>query len=580
MEVFAFHILKLNIVAAILIILTKLLASILKDKVSVRWKYVLWMLISLTLLAPVRISTGLSAVELQVSKESGKTADVQEPVHVSTEQTSQQPLKPVVDTEGKSTGNSNPTHKNAYVVYGTGKNLEIVARIFTAVWLGIALLKLLSDLLGYYLSIKELDRMSLPVSDPVSLRLYQDICQSRNIRKAPGLYQNAGITTPLLAGLFCTRLYLPSTGYSASERKLVFEHELTHYCHRDLWYKMLLHLCASIYWFNPFLLLMQKEADKDIENLCDAAVIRRVSKKECQLYRQLLLRTVALSNHVPYVTASLNDSGMVFKERVLYMLNIRKFRSGTVPGILLAVLLVAGNLVFSVSAGIEASPQQRDDIIAEEGASEGNVGPKNPAVPSELVDMQADPKAPSENSGNAPYEVIGGENNEAKTAGVDSNENATENTTDNTVQGSNSSQEPGENTYLYENLPSGAPYTSGFDGAGGVASIVAPGEDEESARVLQDNGDGTYSDENGFRYTYQGNGSWADGSGNSYQTWNDKDYAFGTQLDSHELQGSNGTTSVKSTTNGDYYYRDENGVGYTDNGDGTWTDENGNSYTE
>ena len=135
MEVFAFHILKLNIVAAILIILTKLLAGILKDKVSVRWKYVLWMLISLTLLAPVRISTGLSAVELQVSKESGKTADVQEPVHVSTEQTSQQPLKPVVDTEGKSTENSNPTHKNAYVVYGTGKNLEIVARIFTAVWL-------------------------------------------------------------------------------------------------------------------------------------------------------------------------------------------------------------------------------------------------------------------------------------------------------------------------------------------------------------------------------------------------------------------------------------------------------------
>ena len=294
-----------------------------------------------------------------------------------------------------------------------------------AVWLGIALLKLLSDLLGYYLSMKELDRMSLPVSDPVSLRLYQEVCQSRNIRKAPGLYQNAGLTTPLLAGLFRTRLYLPATGYSASERQLVFEHELTHYCHGDLWYKMLLHLCASIYWFNPFLLLMQKEADKDIENLCDAAVIRRVSKKECQLYRQLLLRTVAFSNHVPYVTASLNDSGMVFKERVLYMLNIRKFRSGTVPGILLAVLLVAGNMVFSVSAGIEASPQQRDDIIAEEGASKGNAGPKNPAVPSELVDMQADPKAPSENSGNAPYEVIGGENNEAKTAGVDSNENAT-----------------------------------------------------------------------------------------------------------------------------------------------------------
>ena len=76
-------------------------------------------------------------------------------------------------------------------------------------------------------------------------------------------------------------------------------------CIRDR-YKMLLRICASIYWFNPFLLIMLKEADKDIENLCDAAVVRRVNKKEHKLYRQLLLRTVAMENQIPYVTASLN----------------------------------------------------------------------------------------------------------------------------------------------------------------------------------------------------------------------------------------------------------------------------------
>ena len=31
----------------------------------------------------------------------------------------------------------------------------------------------------------------------------------------------------------------------------------------------------------------------------------------------------------------------------------------------------------------------------------------------------------------------------------------------------------------------------------------------------------TYSDDNGFRYSYQGNGAWADANGNSYSTWND-----------------------------------------------------------
>lgn len=73
---------------------------------------------------------------------------------------------------------------------------------------------------------------------------------------------------------------------------------------------------------------MLKEADKDIENLCDTAVVRRVNKKEHKLYRQLLLRTVAMENQIPYVTASLNDSEMVFKDRILYMVNIRKLRKG------------------------------------------------------------------------------------------------------------------------------------------------------------------------------------------------------------------------------------------------------------
>ena len=98
---------------------------------------------------------------------------------------------------------------------------------------------------------------------------------------------------------------------------------------------------------------MLKEADKDIENLCDTAVVRRVNKKEHKLYRQLLLRTVAMENQIPYVTASLNDSEMVFKDRILYMVNIRKLRKGILPGILVTLLLAGGNLVFNVSAGTD-----------------------------------------------------------------------------------------------------------------------------------------------------------------------------------------------------------------------------------
>ena len=598
MEVFVLHILKLNMIAAVVILLVRVLAILFKGRVSARWKYFIWLLLAVTLCVPVRLPANLALVYVKVQSNSQR--DVQAS---KTEEHTVRSGKGQKITETVSSSNSNrkslteiPEQKRT-LMWESDKWMEIVTVIFVTVWLSVAVLKLAGELLAYYLSMKKLERMSLSVSDPVSIQMYREACRRRQIRRIPELRQNAGLTTPLLAGLFHTKLYLPAAGYSAEERKLVFYHELTHYCHRDLWYKMLLRICASIYWFNPFLLIMLKEADKDIENLCDTEVVHRVNKKEHKLYRQLLLRTVAMNSQIPYVTASLNDSGMVFKDRILYMVNIQKLRRGILPGVLLAVLLVGGNLVFTVSAlpvGTGTSAQGNSD-----GAADDDIPYPDFAPFSELVDMQNAPAISDGQAGAGNAEDVSGvaenlqdnaSNRMESTAGaVTGSETTTDSvspSTEDSMQDNTDSTDSGntgentDNIDHYAHLPAGVPYTSGYSSASGVASIVAPGEDENDARVLQDNGDGTYSDEIGFTYSYQGDGTWADAYGNSYRTWNDEDYNFGNQLGQHELQGSNGTVDIKETTNGDYYYRDADGVGYTDNGDGTWTDENGNNYTE
>ena len=598
MEVFVLHILKLNMIAAVVILLVRILAILFKGRVSARWKYFIWLLLAVTLCAPVRLPANLALVDVKVQSNSQR--DVQEP---KTENHTVRSGKDQKITETVSSSNSNrksmteiPEQKRT-VMWESDKWMEIVTVIFVTVWLSVAVLKMAGELLAYCLSMKKLERMSLTVSDPVSIQMYREVCRRRQICRIPELRQNAGLTTPLLAGLFHTKLYLPAAGYSAEERKLVFYHELTHYCHRDLWYKMLLRICASIYWFNPFLLIMLKEADKDIENLCDTEVVHRVNKKEHQLYRQLLLRTVAMNSQIPYVTASLNDSGMVFKDRILYMVNIQKLRRGILPGVLLAVLLVGGNLVFTVSVlpvGTGTSAQGNSD-----GAADDDIPYPDFAPFSELVDMQNAPAISDGQAGAGNAEDVSGvaenlqdnaSNRMESTAGAltgsetttdsvsPSTEDRMQDNTDSTDSGNTG--ENTDNIDHYAHLPAGVPYTSGYSSASGVASIVAPGEDENDARVLHDNGDGTYSDEIGFTYSYQGDGTWADAYGNSYRTWNDEDYNFGNQLEHHELQSSSGSVDVKETTNGDYYYRDSDGVGYTDNGDGTWTDENGNTYTE
>ena len=582
LEVFILHILKLNIIAAVVILLVKVLATLFKGRVSARWKYLIWLLITISLCVPVRLPANLALVDFKVLRSSQQNTQNPKITDYAVRPEESQKITETVSSASNDMKNLTeiPEQKRT-VRYESDKWLGIVAVIFAAVWLSVAVLKLTGELLAYYFSIRNLERMSLQVSDTVSIQMYRAACQKKHVRRIPELRQNAGLTTPLLAGLLHTKLYLPATGYSAEERKLIFYHELTHYCHRDLWYKMLLRICASIYWFNPFLLIMLKEADKDIENLCDTAVVRRVNKKEHKLYRQLLLRTVAMENQIPYVTASLNDSEMVFKDRILYMVNIRKLRKGILPGILVTLLLAGGNLVFNVSAGTDTV-----SVETEKSGIEKNADPEKNNVPdyapfSEMVTMQKAAETQDEGGVTENTDTEDSVDEEEKADAETNDEPAMENsgqvseTTDDGITSDNNGS-----VSSYENLPAGVPYTSGFTTTSGVASIVAPGGGDEESRVLYDNGDGTYSDDYGSRYSYQGDGNWADANGNSYRTWNDEGYHFGNQLEQHELQGSNGTVNVIETTNGDYYYCDADGVGYTDNGDGTWTDENGNIYTE
>ena len=452
-------------------------------RVSARWKYFIWLLITISLCVPVRLPANLALVDFKVLRSSQQNTQNPKITDYAVRPEESQKITETVSSASNDMKNLTeiPEQKRT-VRYESDKWLGIVAVIFAAVWLSVAVLKLTGELLAYYFSIRNLERMSLQVSDPVSIQMYRAACQKKHVRRIPELRQNAGLTTPLLAGLLHTKLYLPATGYSAEERKLIFYHELTHYCHRDLWYKMLLRICASIYWFNPFLLIMLKEADKDIENLCDTAVVRRVNKKERKLYRQLLLRTVAMENQIPYVTASLNDSEMVFKDRILYMVNIRKLRKGILPGILVTLLLAGGNLVFNVSAGTDTV-----SVETEKSGIEKNADPEKNNVPdyapfSEMVTMQKAAETQDEGGVTENTDTEDSVDEEEKADAETNDEPAMENsgqvseTTDDGITSDNN-----ESVSSYENLPAGVPYTSGFTTASGVASIVAPGGgDEES----------------------------------------------------------------------------------------------------
>lgn len=111
-----------------------------------------------------------------------------------------------------------------------------------------------------------------------------------------------------------------------------------------------------------------------------------------------------------------------------------------------------------------------------------------------------------------------------------------------------------------------------YDSDGNIVSVE---------RTIYKNYDCEYVDADGMEYSTDDDVYFTDENGKTYQSLNDSTHYFGAELEQHVLQDANGNgVTVTETTNGDYYYMDDNGTGYIDNGDGTWTDENGNSYTE
>ena len=566
MEVFVLHILKLNIIAAVVILLVKVFAALSKGKVSARWKYFIWLFVTVSLMIPVQLPSTLSLVNFKVQRSSQLEPKTEH--HAVRPKESQQLTEAVPSVSNNMESQTEVSAPKGDITYKSGKWTKIAAVIVTVIWLSVAALKLAGELLSYYLSMRNLKRMSIQVSDPVSIQMYREACRRKHVRKIPELRRNAGLTTPLLAGLFHTKLYLPATGYSAEERKLVFYHELTHYCHRDLWYKMLLRVCASIYWFNPFLLIMLKEADKDIENLCDTAVVNRINKKDHRLYRQLLLRTVAMENQIPYVTASLNDSGMVFKDRILYMVNLRKLRRGILPGILVTALLAGGNLVFNVSAGTDTVP-----VKTEKSDLEKNTNPEEKNAPdyapfSQLVNMQqvAEPQSEEGVAENAETETSVQQSEEGSNSS-DTEENTSDNSEGTEENNSADSEDNSDDLAVISTAP--------------MVLADSNGNTITVKYILYEDNSYEYRGDDGMTYTDNGDETYTDENGNTYSALNDDTHHLGYPLEQHHLQDVEGNTiTVTQTTNGDYYFADENGTGFTNNGDGTWYDENGNTYTE
>lgn len=564
MEMYMFHILKTNFIAAVMIALAMFFARFAKGKYSSKWKYYMWLAVMIFLLLPFQ-SSSKSPVKLQINRTEQQEVQTAEKDSPETQKDQEALLS--AKMEDSIIEISSP-RISLYSLLKVGAVIWLVGVVFFGVVRG----------MKYYFSLHSMMRWSYPTDDDRLLELYFYICRKKHIKNPPRLLVCEGLSSPMLAGLRNTGLYVPVETYGTEEMEFILSHELSHYIRKDLWYKMLMIVVTTIYWFNPALYWMQKEAEKDIENLCDGKMAANYSIQERRRYGELLLKIAAAQNHVPYLSVSLSDSKQVFKDRILYMMNLKSLKEKLFPAVFLTVVMAASQVLVGISiADIPVSAENLVDFQPEiKGLSDtGNAAQKGPeremGAPGSETSGQAVSMVPSERDDEKNLEngqkLLNGETDSAA-------DPATE------VQGEAETAQQPEN----DNEPdsTAAPDTAEtFEPQNPTLtseSVTIYGNGGNSAVYVYKGTDGNWYD-GGYQQFYEnGEGEWVQSGTGSIWT-----------EDAPPSPSENAQSEAYITDEGGYnsqtLYLGEDGVWkniaggvYTNNGDGTWTGPDGNIW--
>ena len=324
---FLLYVFKLNVLAALLIVLVFGVSKFLSKKYSVWWRSWIWLAVSLVLLVPVQIPDYWNVIHIQIPQQvtEERVPAVREEVRVQGQEAAEETLP----TENSlAASESTGLLENTSQFREQGIQMPSVYQMLAVVWLAVAALYGLYKLLGSYIVQRELKRWSMPVPDKSLEMNYQKLCRKMKVSHPPKLWMNAKVTTPLLTGLLRPRIYLPSDRYTWKELELLLSHELSHYRHHDLWYKLILQLVCIVYWFNPLLHWMRREADQDLEFLCDERIMKDGAHEERMQYNYLLAQTAAQRRNFYGLSTGFNGSLADLKKRMVNIMRAGNLKKG------------------------------------------------------------------------------------------------------------------------------------------------------------------------------------------------------------------------------------------------------------
>jgi beta-lactamase regulating signal transducer with metallopeptidase domain len=299
-------IINISIATSVTALIILGIKSLLKDKISPKWQFALWLILSLRLLVPVLPESKVSVLNTvpQVKKIEVFQKSINSPIES-------------VLPENKSyiTGQVVVGERNREITFSK----TLMDNVF-GIWLAGSIIMLVYSL-GIYI-LYHIKTRSFKLSGEPSVHSVLETCK-RELGIKTDIKIRIGGETPLLKGLFNPEIILPE-GYTEQELKSVFMHELMHYKHKDILWSILSTLLLCAYWYNPIIWISFKVFRRDMEILCDYRVLRVYSDRKT--YASVLLKSALKRNRYLPCTTSMQNGEKDISKRIKYIAYFKKPR--------------------------------------------------------------------------------------------------------------------------------------------------------------------------------------------------------------------------------------------------------------
>ncbi|MCF2662473.1 M56 family metallopeptidase [Pseudoflavonifractor phocaeensis] len=316
---FLLQTLSVSLTAALLLAVKWLLA----DKLSPRWQYGVWSVLTLRALIPAGTARSLLPA-LPLWLETGKGmaegrlssaySAVYRPIHLDH-------VFPVLSGPPVSLTDW------LLVVYAAGVVLFLA-------WYLFSYLRLRRLLARGTPAGAELEAQLARVGERYGLRP----CRAVRVRGLPSAFV-CGVLRPVLA--------VPE-GEAVDDKVLL--HELLHLKHRDALQSLGWALLRSLHWCNPFLWYVFDRVGNDMESLCDQRVLEQLEGEERREYGKILLSMA--NDRYPRApgTTSLSNGGKNIARRITAIVRFKKYPRGMALVSVCAALVLASPALYGTAA--------------------------------------------------------------------------------------------------------------------------------------------------------------------------------------------------------------------------------------